>query len=153
MDAEAVINKARQSISRFCIEECKSYCCRRGYLTLKEKEVDIVTQGRRQEFIDKKILKKLKYDYSMFLGDDNTTCPCLKDFKCIIHESMERPKACRDFPIFVDGNLIKLSPRCLAVKAGMLYPYVKRLMMMGYKLKENHPYSDIEFDTAEFPKN
>jgi Fe-S-cluster containining protein len=151
MDAEEIIRKARQSISQFCIEECKSYCCRRGYLTLKENEVDTVTQGRRQELIEKRILKKLKYDYSLFLGDDNNACPCLKDFKCIIHESAERPKACGDFPLFVEGNLIKLSPRCLAVKTGMLYPYIKKLLMMGYKLKENHPYSEMELDPAGFP--
>jgi len=150
MNAEMIVKKARQSISRFCVEECKSYCCRRGYLTLSDKEVDIVTQGRKQELIDKKILKKLKYDYSLFLGDDNIACPCLKDFKCVIHKSTERPKACKDFPIFLEGNLIKLSQRCLAVKTGMLYPYVKQLLMMGYKLKKNHTYSEMELYLTEF---
>lgn len=145
MEAEAIAEKARKSISRFCIEECKSYCCRKGYLILDNSNIDLVVQGRKQELLDRKILIKKEINYSLYLGDYEIPCPSLgKDFKCLIHKKPERPSACKQFPLFIEGNKLRLSPRCPAVKADMLYPYIARLLKMGYRLEEANPFSDFD---------
>ena len=58
MKAEEIAEKARRSISRFCAEECKAYCCRKSYLVLTVEEMGLVTQGMRDELEDRKILEK-----------------------------------------------------------------------------------------------
>jgi Fe-S-cluster containining protein len=143
MDAEKIADKARNSISKYCIEECKAYCCRKGYLVLKPEEVDRVTQGRAKELEEKKILKKLADGkYSLYMGNYDCPCPSLKDFKCTIHKT--KPKTCSDFPLFFHGNNLRLSPRCPAVKNNLMYPYIKRLIAIGYKTVEEDPIADIE---------
>ena len=71
--AECIANKARKEIGKYCYEECKAYCCRKGYLILKPSQVDTVTQNRRTELEEKGILKKLtegknKGCYSMYMS-------------------------------------------------------------------------------------
>lgn len=147
--AEKIADDARNSISSYCSEECKAYCCRNGYLVLKEDEVDTVTQGRRKELIEKKLLKKIKGGkYSLFLGKHGVYCPSLKDFKCMIHDSPHRSKTCADFPVFLIKNKLRLSPRCLAVKENKLYLYVKQLLALGYRL-EKTDFLDVDFSKCD----
>lgn len=154
MDAEKIAEKARKSISKFCIEECKAYCCRKGYLILNTNEVEEVTQGRKDELEDKKILKIIKDGrYSLYMGNYDAPCPSFKDFKCIIYNSKNRPKTCRDFPLFIDGKNVFLSPRCLAVKNGLLYPYMMQLSMLGYKILKSDAFADFEMHTVNFIDN
>ncbi|MBW2972133.1 YkgJ family cysteine cluster protein [Candidatus Woesearchaeota archaeon] len=143
MDAETVANKARKAISRFCIDECRSFCCRKGYLVMTGKEADSVLQGRRTELQEKQIVTVCTSGkYSMNMGAIETGCPSLNEYTCMIHKKKSRPDTCRQFPIFIEGNTVKLSSRCLAVKTGMLYPYVYKLRTMGYKIEEGNTYSD-----------
>ncbi|MBU1201278.1 MAG: hypothetical protein KJ583_02240 [Nanoarchaeota archaeon] len=116
LDGEDIVKIARKSIGKFCIEECKAYCCRKGYLILKENQLDLVMQGRKEELDC--ILKPLKDDtFSMFMGNHNQSCPSLTtSYTCQIHKKRNRPQACKDFPVFLTSNKIILSPRCLAVK-------------------------------------
>jgi len=156
MKAEYIINKARQSISGFCIKECKAYCCRTCYLILKESQLDTVTQGRREELVKEGVLFHMNDGrWSMNMGLTDKPCPSLdmKEYKCTIHKSRKRASTCREFPIFVDGLTIKLSPRCLAVKNGMLYPYIKQLLMLGYTLAEAEQYSDTDLYKITLDKN
>ena len=136
MDPERVVDNARKSISKFCIEECRSYCCRKGYLTFGPESLKIISQGKDLD------LKFLKGKCSLYLGNG---CPSLKDFKCLIHDHPKRPLACKQFPIFLEGKIIRLSPRCLAVKNNLLYPFIKQLLSMGYKLGDVNPFADLEF--------
>lgn len=147
MDTEKIAEKARKSISRYCIEECKAYCCRKGYLNLKPDQVNIITQGRRKELEEKKILHKInENNYSLYLGNHDMSCPSLNDdFTCRIHKDKNRPLACRQFPLFLEGKTIRLSSRCPAVKEGRLYPYVYKLTARGYKEAESNSYSDFDF--------
>ena len=143
MNAEKIAEQARRSISRFCVEDCMAYCCRKGYLVMSSKESDIVTAGMTKYF-DKQILKQLANGkWSLFLGNPDLPCPSLKEGMCVIHKNPERPLACRQFPLFLEGNTIKLSPRCLAVKQGVFYPYIKKLMVLGYKLAKNSEFSEL----------
>jgi len=143
--ADYIAEKARKSISRFCMEECRSYCCRKGYLNLDARNVDIVTQGRKKELEEKKILSKIDdANHSLYLGD--VPCPSLKDYKCDIHKNNKRPIACKHFPLFIEGDTIKLSSRCLAVKQGLFYPYIHSLLKLGYKLSKTNSFSDFDFE-------
>ncbi len=154
MKIDHILRKARQSISSFCYEECNAFCCRKCYLILKPSQVDEVTQGRKTEMMKDGLLTEMKDGrYSMYMGAADLPCPSLKENKCSIHTSRKRPKTCRDFPIFVKDDMVLLSPRCLAVRMGLLYPYVKRLMMLGYRVIKAEDFSEYEFYKMDFSNN
>ena len=151
-DVEKIAEEARNSISDICINECKAYCCRKGFLVLKEDEVDVVTQGKTKELEQKFVLKRLEDGkYSLNLsgvkGDEDSTCPSLKDNKCTIYKDPKRPLVCHQFPIFVhkDSRTVRLSPRCLAVKMGVFYPYEKQWINLGYKIDKGSSLFDSDF--------
>lgn len=143
--AEKIADQARKSISEYCMKECNSFCCRKGYLILKPGEVDLVSDGRALELIGKGILKKMENgDYSLFMGCYDIPCPSFKEGKCSIHNKRKRPRTCREFPIFINDDYIRFSPRCPAVKEGKLYPYEKKLMALGFKLMKSDTYGEID---------
>lgn len=151
--AEMIARKARKSISRYCYEECNAYCCRKGFLVLNGREINKVTQGRRNELIKLGILKMLpKGSYSLYMGRYDTPCPSLKENKCTIHKSKNRPETCGKFPLYLEGKEIRLAMRCPAVKEGKLYPYVVALIRMGYHLRKECWISDTELYNFEIPK-
>jgi len=134
--AEEIAEEARDAISPFCVEECKAYCCRKGYLVMTPEEATLVSGGRVKELTQKKVLKLLPYGkYSLFLGNPEG-CPSLDGSKCKIHKDPLRPNTCKSFPIFIEGNKVKLSQRCLAVKQEKLYPYIAEMVKAGYKIIE-----------------
>ncbi len=132
MEAEEIAERARRSISAFCIEECKAYCCRKSYLVLTAEERDLVAQGMGKELEDKKIVKKIKGE-EYFLNLRNG-CPSLKNNLCVIHNHPKRSTTCKQFPIFLKNKNIRLSPGCLAVKRDLFYPYVHEFLKIGYKV-------------------
>ena len=145
MDVEKIAKKARKSISKFCSEECRSYCCRKGYLVLTSSQADLVTQKKKKDYEDKKLLKGIKEGrYSLYIGNKDFPCPSLKDFKCLIHRNRNRPDACKQFPIFVHGNTIKLSSRCPAVIGNLFYPYIKKFIAAGCKIVESTQLYDAD---------
>ncbi|HII72491.1 TPA: YkgJ family cysteine cluster protein [Candidatus Woesearchaeota archaeon] len=136
MDAEKIAQKARRSIGMFCIEECRSYCCRKGYLVVDDSQLRLLTKYKKDYTPSIKPLADGKY--SFFLGATDMPCPRLKpDFKCSAHRNKNRPSACKEFPLFIKGKEIILSHRCLAVRQGLLFPYVKQLEALGYKVRHN----------------
>jgi Fe-S-cluster containining protein len=150
MDAEKIACMARKSIGQFCIEDCKAYCCRKGYLVMKNKQLELIL-GNAAEDIDLKInFKKLdSNNISLFLGNG---CPCLlPDFKCKIYKKKNRPIACNKFPLILDTEkkIIKMSNRCPAVKLNMMFPFVKKLMGMGYTIVNGSELADT-FYNLEF---
>jgi Fe-S-cluster containining protein len=155
-EAERIANKARNSLGTYCIKECKAFCCRNGYLVFGEESVDMVTQGRKKELEDKGMLKKLKNGkYSLYLNNHKLPCPCLvvKDYTCKIHKNKKRPQACQQFPIFIEGKTVKLSPRCPAIKENLLYPFLKKLSMKGYKIIEYDYIPELSLFNVEFKKS
>jgi Fe-S-cluster containining protein len=112
MDAETIAKKARASIGQYCMDECRAYCCRKGYLVLTLEQAKIITHDRVEEFLKTDALKRLENGrYSLNLGATPEGCPSLKDYKCMIHKNKKRPQACKDFPVFLEGKSLKLSPR------------------------------------------
>jgi Fe-S-cluster containining protein len=151
MNVDRVLQKARKSISIFCAQECKSYCCRKGYLVLSGKEIDIVTQNRRAELEKKKLLSSLDNGKrSLYMGNYENPCPSLLDCKCIIHKKKHRPKACKEFPIILKDNTIFFSTRCLAVKQNFFYALISRLKHLGYKVIISDQFYDSDFFNAQF---
>lgn len=125
-------DKARNSIAKYCMEECQAHCCRAGHLILKGKEVNKVTQKHSKELISTNLLKKLNTgEYTLTLKNG---CPSLSCNKCTIHNSKNRPQACRDFPIIIKDNIAMFSERCPAVREGLLYGYEAKMIKKGYKV-------------------
>ena len=60
MDAEKLANEARNAISDYCFNECKAYCCRKGYILLTKEEADLLTHNKTEELIEKDEIKKEK---------------------------------------------------------------------------------------------
>jgi len=150
MGVNKLADDARNGISDFCIEECKAYCCRKGYLVLTIEELELVTKGNVKGLMAKGIVKKHGDKYSLHLGASGFQCPSLDgEFKCTIHKDPKRPSACKQFPVFIWGKMIRVSERCLALKAGKLYPYIKEFERNGYGIVDDIPFSDIEFGGSE----
>jgi Fe-S-cluster containining protein len=126
VSAEELAMSARESISSYCYEECLAYCCRRGYLLLSEKEADLLQMDIKDLIlmpVDK------RYIFNLAKG-----CPNLTDFKCTIHKDQQRPKACKEFPLFIFEKTIIVTEDCPAVKQNMLYPFLAEFKTMGYAL-------------------
>jgi len=154
MDAEKLADKARNSISSYCINECKSFCCRKGYLPLIKEQVDKVTKGKSTELEEKGELYELEDgNFSLKLSNHLGGCPSLKDFKCTIYKDKKRPRVCHEFPIFVKEKRVFFSPRCLAVMNNKFFPYVKKFKSMGYEVFEESPYSNPDWFQTDFSKN
>jgi Fe-S-cluster containining protein len=124
--AERLAISARESLSSYCYKECLAYCCRKGYLLLSEKEVNLLC-------LDIKDLTIMPIDkrYIFNLGKG---CPNLINYKCIIHKNSKRPKACREFPLFISEDKIIITEDCPAIKANMLYPFLAEFKAMGFTL-------------------
>lgn len=135
-EAEKIAKEARQSISDYCINECHAYCCRKGYLILSDEEVDLLITKNKDELIKEESLKKQPDGKTSFnLGNSFGSCPRLVDNKCTVHKDPKRPSTCDKFPVFVREDSIRLSPRCFAVKTGMMYPFVHKFKELGFKIE------------------
>ena len=146
MNTEQIAQKARKSISNFCSDECKSYCCRKGYLVLNKKETKLILETILKNSKDINAIKKINSEkYSLFLGDETKPCPGLLDFKCTIHKKRNRPLACKQYPIFVNENKVSLSHRCLAVKKGLFYPFINQWKKLGCNVEETNSCFDSDF--------
>jgi Fe-S-cluster containining protein len=128
-------NEARKSISDFCINECHSFCCREGFIKLKEKEMEIYCENKKELLINEKALRETwGGKYILNLKNSLGGCPQLRDFKCKIHIHPERSNTCKDFPIFIVGKQIKISNRCPAKKEGKFFKFEKEAIALGYEI-------------------
>lgn len=101
-------------------------------MSLKEK--DLVVNGHNKELSENGcLIKTEKGEYSLDLDSNHEGCPSLDENKCKIHNDLGRPKACKEFPIFIwENKTIRLSQRCPAVMGNILYPYLAEFKLMGY---------------------
>lgn len=134
---EKVANMARNALSRYCVEECSAYCCRKGYIILTLDEMNLIVQNQLEVLKNEESLKELiDGKYSLNFSNSFNGCPRLKDSKCSIHKNSKRPKTCKEFPIFISQKKVRVSPRCYGVKAGLISPYITQLKKMGYSIEE-----------------
>ncbi|MFH1276260.1 MAG: YkgJ family cysteine cluster protein [Candidatus Woesearchaeota archaeon] len=144
--------EARKGISRFCYEECHALCCRKGFLPVKLKELQMIAKDKLVDScLNGHVNKNSDGNYSLFMGKFDAPCPALLDHKCTIHSSKSRPQVCRDYPIFLDREKkeVKLSPKCPAVQENKFYGYEAKMQALGYKILKPHPYSEFEFNNVE----
>lgn len=128
MEISKIANKARASISWYCMNECHAMCCRKSHLPLTQKEEKYFSKHLTKEQHDNRI-KPSEFGYTMDLKEG---CIFLReDFGCSIHKSTHKPKTCSDFPIYIKDNHVFIASKCSAVKDGKLYPYVRRMKQEG----------------------
>jgi len=134
--AEELAITARESLGVYCHTECLAYCCRRGYLLLSADEVGLM----RNTCIEDLNIMPQRSDndakrYIFNLGAKGLGCPNLSGYKCVIHKNPARPKACKEFPLFIwEDKTLVIADECPAVKENKLYPYIAEFKKMGYKL-------------------
>ena len=130
MDVENLLDEARASISDYCLNECRGYCCRKGYLRLSGEEAAFffsVTKVR--------VCRDALGEHIFYLGDGDRPCPFLDHDRCSIHTDDRRPLVCRQFPIFLrDGKQVRFSTRCPAVRENKFYGYMYQLRQRGYRI-------------------
>lgn len=136
--AEQIADKARESISDFCINECMAYCCRKGYIMVRENQLNQMVTKERREILEKEnklkefsFTGKIQIDFTNSLGG----CPALKENKCTIHKNPLRPKVCHEYPIFVFSDHIRISSKCPAQQNNMFYPYILQFEKLGFKIE------------------
>lgn len=126
--------EARKSISDFCINVCKSKCCKRGKLVLlNDSEINAIVGDKRKEYEKTNILTKTPNNFHHY---DLEKAPCKNldcNNKCTIHKLKERPRVCVDYPLFIVGNFILLSDDRMAVQNNLFVEYVKKLELEGLK--------------------
>jgi Fe-S-cluster containining protein len=134
--AERLAMAARDSLSSYCYSECKAHCCRKGHLLLTAGEVDLLKDTHKEDLKMISVQAKTHEKRYVFRLESNVDgCPNLLNYKCMIHKNPARPKACREFPIFIRKNkTLTVTRACPAVKENKLYPYLAEFKMMGYAL-------------------
>lgn len=136
-EAERIADEARNSISEFCMNECGAYCCRKGYIMVrehqlntiatKEKQIILNNEGKIKEFLSS---GKFQVDFTNSLGG----CPALIENKCSVHKNPERPKVCHEFPIFVFVDHVRISSKCPAQENNKFYPHIRQFTELGLKI-------------------
>lgn len=112
----------------FCYETCGAHCCRHGRLNLQERELEKVTGDRRQELERTgRLTKEWDGSWTLLLAPG---CPALlPDHRCAIYP--ERPKACREYPIFRFNRAVVTVDDCPLIKSGRLEPHLDALRKDG----------------------
>ncbi|MBU0471569.1 MAG: YkgJ family cysteine cluster protein [Nanoarchaeota archaeon] len=132
-DVERLLSKARRSISKYCVEECQAYCCRKGRLLLTIKEAELITSKKiGMAETQGMIIKSKLGGYNLLFENNNDNCPKLQNNKCLIHNRKDRPQTCKDFPIYLKNDVIMFSSKCAAVQANQFFPYMRKIISKGY---------------------
>lgn len=127
--AKRLAVKARNSIGQYCMDECRSLCCREGTITITDNELKLMTKDRI--IIPGSITIATNNDNKLNL---KLGCPSFIEYKCAIHRNKSRPQMCKDFPLFIYGNNIVVAHDCPAVDAGKLFPYLHKFKKMGFRI-------------------
>lgn len=102
---------------------------------MTDKEVKMIVGSKAKEKIYTKsdVLKPSKSGFLMY---DLIRQPCrnlMKDLKCKVHNKDDRPRVCKDYPIFIFKNYVMPAQTCPAVNEGLLDEYIKKIEEFGYK--------------------
>lgn len=138
-DIFKLLDEGRNSLTSYCINECKSGCCRKGKLLLlkkSERELIVGDEKAQKEAIKRKILEKQKTGNYHFNFEKNGPCQHLsKDTGlCNVYKDPRRPTICSDYPLFKVGNYIVSAGNCPAVTAGLLDSVLNEAKKKGYKV-------------------
>ncbi|MDA3836462.1 MAG: YkgJ family cysteine cluster protein [Nanoarchaeota archaeon] len=135
IQAEKIADNARNSISNYCMEECSAYCCRKGYLILSKKEMQLLVKDKEIQLTKEEFIRPLiDGKYSVSLGNSSGSCPSLINSKCTLHKDPKRPLVCKEFPIFITENVVRISDRCPAKKVNKFYSHIRELIDLDYEV-------------------
>jgi Fe-S-cluster containining protein len=115
---EALADEARDSLSSYCINTCKALCCKSGHLTITKAESEIFPKDKKVERAD-----------GLYEIPLQPQCIHLKNNKCTVYEN--RPKPCRNFPVYVRGETILFASWCKGQQAGLLEIYIQKFKDLG----------------------
>lgn len=99
------VSAAANALSTFCSGSCHAQCCKRGRITLSPAE------AARFEH------KQARTD-GLCTIDLSKGCEHLESDKCAIYN--ERPRVCRDYPLFLRHKTLFVAAACPAVEQGLL---------------------------------
>ncbi len=134
MTPENIASDARNSISDYCIHDCKAFCCRKGYLILSLEEMNVIVGKQRGSLEDSGVLTNMGgTKFALNLGNP-LGCPSLKNNLCLIHTDPKRHTACKEFPIFITDKKIHFSNRCPLVKTNKFYHYIHKFKKLGFTI-------------------
>ncbi|MGM5482409.1 MAG: YkgJ family cysteine cluster protein [Nanobdellota archaeon] len=129
MNAEELIDKFRYNLGDFCYTQCKAYCCRKGHITISRQEAKLITGFSFYSCIFKGKMKKRGEKFVLSLQGG---CPALKNKMCSIHNNPDRPKMCKEFPLFLENDRILLSEKCYG--KNKFYPLWSEAKMSNVKV-------------------
>ncbi len=131
-----IIEKIRKNIGEYCMCNCKSLCCKSGYLPIKnDEELRFIVGDERYKNREKdSFIEKTKYNgYLLKLTPENP-CPKFKNNKCSIYNSKNRPKICREYPISFTKTQVIISPTCPAFENNVMKKELEELKKLGMKI-------------------
>lgn len=133
--ANYIAKVARNSISDYCINICKSKCCKREKLVLfNDLEVNAIVGSKKDEYLSKKVLEKNEVTQNYYYDLEKKPCRNLtNDNLCLIHKDKNKPTICDDYPIFLTNRAVILAPDCDAAINGLLDNYICEIKKLGYK--------------------
>ncbi|MCH8519137.1 MAG: YkgJ family cysteine cluster protein [Nanoarchaeota archaeon] len=133
--AKEIAQKARESLSNYCINICGAKCCKVGKLLLQtNQEVETISGVEHiGKFIEDKTLERTQNGF-MTYNLEKEPCRHLKEnVFCSIHKSDKKPIICNDYPLFLTKKYVIASQQCPAVVGGELNTYIKEIKKLGYK--------------------
>lgn len=131
LDTDSLLDNARASLGSYCMTVCKAKCCNKGKLLLSQKEAIMLTKRLSHPQLTKR--DDGCFDLSLAQG-----CPSLKGSACGVYS--QRPKMCRDYPIFDRGlndtRRIVFASSCEGNEIGLLQAYKEELLRRGLKVED-----------------
>lgn len=136
-DINEFLDEMRNSLTEYCVLKCKSKCCKKGKLLIQsQKELFsiIKLEDTKKLYEDNIIILHPKTDNWFYLDHEKMGgCPkLLENNYCSIHNNLDRPQICRDFPIFLKEKYIITADFCPAIKENLLERELNELKEMGF---------------------
>ncbi|MDA3855149.1 MAG: YkgJ family cysteine cluster protein [Candidatus Woesearchaeota archaeon] len=133
-DIVNLVESARNSISDYCMNVCHAKCCQFGFLSMNHSQAILILGKFEKEYLKNNLLIKKEGDkYHLNLGAK----PCLKlddKFLCKIHLNENRPRLCKDYPLFIVGKYVISASSCPVIEKNLLDEEFKVMESLGYKI-------------------
>lgn len=118
MSIDLKLNELRSSLTSYCVNICKSQCCKKGKLLLmNSSEVELIISSSK----DGKALSLSEAGNFHFNFELSGACKhlCYKGL-CEVYLNENRPKVCLDYPLFKVKGFIVTANNCMAINEGVL---------------------------------
>lgn len=122
-EIELLVDHARNSLGPFCMQSCHAKCCRRGKLILDTVQEQSVFPKERVE----------QNESGVTSIQIEGGCPNLQsDNGCSVYQN--RPRCCREFPIYLRGSTVIIASWCTGYEQGLLDHYVLQFESLGLRV-------------------